>query len=276
MMNRAERIESGPFRLFLAALGAVCVGVALAHIVMGIEAIPGAFPASATNDSEDRFYATLFLFFGIALIHGAQRPTERIAVLRASMLVFFLGGTARVVSFAAMGVPHPLFVILGFLELAIPALFWRIDRAPPSAWLLPFRAAAPRISPSATVARLVFALGACCCLIAIAYMTIGWPAVPGGSHLNATMDSELRFYASLFLGFGLALIWTSFDLAKRRLVLRFLLVGFATAGGARVISWIAVGAPNTLFISQAILEVTLPALLWIWFRSHERALEKGD
>lgn len=270
-MSRAARIDSSTFRLFLIALGVVCVGVAVGHIVMGVAAIPGAIPVGATNDSEDRFYATLFLFFGIALIYGARRPSDRIAVLRALMFVFFLGGAARVVSFAVMGAPHPLFVILAFLELAIPVLFWCIDRAPPAAWLPPLRAAAPRIPHNAPLARLVFVLGACCCLIATAYMAVGWSAVPGGSRLNATMDSELRFYASLFLGLGSALVWTSFDLAGRRLVFRFLLAGFAAAGCARVVSWIAVGAPNTLFRSQTLLEIGLPILLWVWFRARERA-----
>lgn len=53
-------------RWFLTLFGMVCAGIALAHIFVGPSAIPGSIPVNATMDSEDRFYATLFLGFGIA------------------------------------------------------------------------------------------------------------------------------------------------------------------------------------------------------------------
>lgn len=269
-MVRADAVENRAFRLLLAAFGAVCVGVSLGHLILGVGAIPGAIAVSPTNDSEDRFYATLFAFFGFAIIWCARDPRRRITALRALMLVFFIGGVGRVFSVMAVGLPHPLFVALGISELAIPILFWWVDRTPPSAWLPDLRTSSPVISPKSVLARLIFVFGACCCVIALAYLLIGGPAVPGGSRLNATMDSEVRFYASLFLGFGSALIWTSFDLTGRRLVLRYLLLAFFAAGCARVVSWICVGPPNALFVSQLVLEVTLPLVLWIWFRATER------
>jgi hypothetical protein len=36
--------------------------------------------------------------------------------------------------------------------------------------------------------------------------------IPGAIPVNATMDSEDRFYATLFLGFGAAVMWCSRDL----------------------------------------------------------------
>lgn len=109
---------------FVALFGLVCVGIALAHIVIGPPAIPGSIPVNATMDSEDRFYATLFLGFGIAHLWCARDLPDRAQVLLALQAVFFLGGVARIISWVQVGPPIPLFVFLGALELLIPPLLW--------------------------------------------------------------------------------------------------------------------------------------------------------
>lgn len=111
-------------RLFLTVFGMVCVGIALAHIVFGPGAIPGSVPVNATMDSEDRFYATLFLGFGVAHVWAARDLAHRGGVILALQAVFFAGGLARIVSLIAVGSPGPLFLFLGGLELAIPPLLW--------------------------------------------------------------------------------------------------------------------------------------------------------
>lgn len=52
----------------LSLFGAICCLIACAHIALGPRAIIGSIPANATMDGEDRFYASLFLGFGVALI----------------------------------------------------------------------------------------------------------------------------------------------------------------------------------------------------------------
>jgi hypothetical protein len=54
--------------LFASLFGLVCTGIALAHLAIGPHSIPGSIPVNATMDSEDRFYATLFLGFGLAVV----------------------------------------------------------------------------------------------------------------------------------------------------------------------------------------------------------------
>ena len=108
--------------------------------------------------------------------------------------------------------------------------------------------------------------GIVCCAIALAHIAIGPAAIPGGSAVNATMDSEDRFYASLFLGFGAALIWCSGDLRGRGGVLGALLITFFLGGVARVISAAQVGFPNSLFIFLGAVELVLPPVLWWWRR----------
>ena len=87
------------------------------------------------------------------------------------------------------------------------------------------------------------------------------------------MDSEDRFYASLFLGFGAAMVWTSRDLAMRRGLFFALLATFFVGGLARIISWLSVGPPSTLFIVLGALELLLPPILW-W--GHGRACPRTD
>ncbi|HVR91182.1 MAG TPA: DUF4345 domain-containing protein [Novosphingobium sp.] len=115
-------------RWFVGLFGAVCIVIALAHIVFGPAAIPGAVQVNATMDSEDRFYATLFLGFGAALIWAAQELAARRGVFLALLAVFFLGGIARILSWLAVGPPVPLFVFLGALELAMPPVLWAWHR----------------------------------------------------------------------------------------------------------------------------------------------------
>jgi hypothetical protein len=121
-------------REFILVFGGICMTVALAHIAFGPSSIPGSIPVNATMDSEDRFYATLFLGFGAANIWCAQDLGTRGRVFRALMLVFFLGGVARLISAAQVGSPSSIFVMLGALELALPPLLlWAHEKAHVSA-----------------------------------------------------------------------------------------------------------------------------------------------
>lgn len=115
---------------FVLLFGMVCMAIALVHIAFGPASIPGSVPVNATMDSEDRFYATLFLGFGAANVWCAREPWARAGTLRALMLVFFLGGVARLISASQVRLPSPLFCFLGGLELAIPPiLLWAHAKA---------------------------------------------------------------------------------------------------------------------------------------------------
>ncbi len=111
-------------RWLLVLFGVACSAIALVHIAFGPASIPGSVPVNATMDSEDRFYATLFLGFGVAHIWAAQDLAQRGSVVLALQAVFFAGGLARVISLIAVGPPIGQFVFLGALELLIPPLVW--------------------------------------------------------------------------------------------------------------------------------------------------------
>lgn len=121
-------------RWFVLVFGVMCIGIALMHIAIGPSSIPGSVPVNATMDSEDRFYATLFLGFGAALVWCSRDLAGRGREFLALQAVFFLGGVARLISWAQVGPPHPMFVILGAVELILPALLWVwLRRAYPAA-----------------------------------------------------------------------------------------------------------------------------------------------
>ena len=111
-------------RLLLHVFGAVCILIALTHIAIGPAAILGGAVTNATMDSEDRFYATLFLGFGLAVVWCARDLETREKPLGALLVVFFAGGIARIISLIAVGPPGPLFLFLGVVELILPPIFW--------------------------------------------------------------------------------------------------------------------------------------------------------
>lgn len=109
---------------FLCLFGAICAAIALIHIVAGPGSIPGGVVTNVVMDSEDRFYASLFLGFGLAIIWCARDIGSREKPLAALLTVFFVGGIARIISLLAVGSPGPLFLALGALELLLPPFIW--------------------------------------------------------------------------------------------------------------------------------------------------------
>ena len=107
-------------QVFLALFGVVAIAIAAIHIVFGPAAIPGSVPVNATMDSEDRFYATLFAAYGVALLWCVKDIERKSRFVYFLLATFFVGGLARIVSIAAVGLPDPFFVAMLGLELVIP------------------------------------------------------------------------------------------------------------------------------------------------------------
>lgn len=119
---------------FVIAFGVVCAGIGMTHIVLGPSSIPGSVPVNATMDSEDRFYATLFVGFGLTLLWCAIDLGARRGAFLWLLAIFFAGGLSRIVSMTHVGLPHPLFVFLTGVELIMPVGLWLwLNRAYPKA-----------------------------------------------------------------------------------------------------------------------------------------------
>jgi hypothetical protein len=110
------------FQGFLVMFGVIAIGISLAHLAVGSEAIIGGSPVNPTSDGEDRFYAGLFGCYGVALLwcaRGVERKQVYVNVLAAVLLA---GGIGRLVALIAVGPPDPFFVAMLVLELVLPPL----------------------------------------------------------------------------------------------------------------------------------------------------------
>jgi hypothetical protein len=111
-------------KLFVVLFGVVCAAIGMTHIVFGPSSIPGSVPVNATMDSEDRFYATLFVGFGLTLIWCAGDLNARRGAFFWLLIVFFASGLSRIISMTQVGFPHPLFTFLTAVELGLPVALW--------------------------------------------------------------------------------------------------------------------------------------------------------
>jgi hypothetical protein len=120
-------------QIYLGIFGITAILIAALHIALGPSAIPGAIPVNATMDSEDRFYATLFAAYGVAMLWCIKDIEQKSMVVYFLALTFLAGGFARLVSIAAVGLPNTFFITMTVLELLIPFLImflqWRIAKA---------------------------------------------------------------------------------------------------------------------------------------------------
>lgn len=107
-------------------------------------------------------------------------------------------------------------------------------------------------------------------IIALLHIALGPASIPGAVPVNATMDSEDRFYAAIFAGFGVALLWCARSIEQRGKVIRFLIAVFFLGGCARIVSMIAVGPPNALFLALTAVELLLPPVVWLLLNRVER------
>src|SRR5262245_42584669 len=77
------------FQVFLGLFGITAIVIASLHIILGPSAIPGSIPVNATMDSEDRFYATLFAAYGVALLWCIKDIERKSTVVYFLALSFF-------------------------------------------------------------------------------------------------------------------------------------------------------------------------------------------
>lgn len=130
--------------ILLAGLGAASVLIGAGILLLGAEAIAsqgtGLFNALTgtdiaspawppTMDSELRFYAALFVAFGLLCVRSARAPERHAAEIPWLMLAFFAGGVGRALSCVMVGAPHPFFLMLMWIELVMPVVvigIWRL------------------------------------------------------------------------------------------------------------------------------------------------------
>jgi hypothetical protein len=118
-------------------VGAVIVLIGCLHVALGLGAdklLDPSVPTDAVShpslDSQNRFYGAAFAIFGVLLWMCSTDMTRYADVFRALMIVFFIGGLTRIVSFVVRGRPSLQIIGLAALELAAPPLllWWQASR----------------------------------------------------------------------------------------------------------------------------------------------------
>jgi hypothetical protein len=122
-----------PLKLILAIGGGLAVLIGLSLIFFGTAFVPGAGTVSRTVDSEFRFYATLFVAYGGVLLWCLVGTAGQHRVIMVLAGVLFAGGLARLCSMLAVGLPHPFFMAMTLLELALPPVMILLLRREPGA-----------------------------------------------------------------------------------------------------------------------------------------------
>lgn len=88
--------------------------------VFAPDAPPSVGLSGADVDSEMRFYAVLWMAYGGVALWVSRSIKERMRLLRWMLVIFWLGGIGRVISYFAVGAPHPLFILLMWIEVVLP------------------------------------------------------------------------------------------------------------------------------------------------------------
>ncbi len=91
------------------------------------------------------------------------------------------------------------------------------------------------------------------------YASMGLPA-------NPLFDSNLRFFAGVWLGLGLAIFWLIPKIEQHTLLFRVIWGMIFIGGIGRIVSMLFVGLPPAPFIGFTILEIVGAPVFVIWQR----------
>jgi hypothetical protein len=97
--------------------------------------------------------------------------------------------------------------------------------------------------------------------ISLAHMAIGPRAIIGAVAVNPTMAGEDRFFAGLFLGTGIALLWCSRDVHRKRIYVNLLAAVFFVGGIGRLLGVALDGTPNGFYLAMLAVELAPPPLM---------------
>lgn len=89
------------------------------------------------------------------------------------------------------------------------------------------------------------------------YRPLDLPQVP-------VLDSNLRFFGGVWLGLGLAMLWTVPAIEQHGLLFRWLWVAVFLGGAGRLLSWIVIGMPPRPYIGFILLELVGSPLFVYW------------
>ncbi|MGC4934232.1 DUF4345 domain-containing protein [Gordonia sp. DT30] len=96
--------------------------------------------------------------------------------------------------------------------------------------------------------------------IALAHLFFGQTTYIGGGTVDATMESDLRFFNILFAAYGLGFVWAAQDVPGRARVVDLLGLLFFLGGLARLLAWVTVGTPSWFYLIMTPVELIVPVV----------------
>ncbi len=110
---------------------------------------------------------------------------------------------------------------------------------------------------------LLVALGLVAFIAGLVTVFTGAGTIPGDNPTTPNLESELRFYATFWTGFGVLALYAARRPEREALLLRGLSLFLFLAGLARVFAWLATDRPDTQLLVLMALELTLPLFI-VW------------
>ena len=89
-------------------------------------------------------------------------------------------------------------------------------------------------------------------------------AIPRGASLDPVLNNQIAFWGAIWLGYGVALWWTSGDPLTRSSVARILLGTLFLSGLARGYSLLLYGFPGPVLAGAMAVELGLSPILFLW------------
>ncbi len=108
--------------IVIAVLGVVPIATGLFAVIGGPPAEPGGEVISPSLDSEYRFAHVIWIGAGVVLWWSLRRPAERALTTRVVLVIAAAGGIGRIISAVLYGLPHPVFIAAGVVELVVVPL----------------------------------------------------------------------------------------------------------------------------------------------------------
>ena len=92
----------------------------------------------------------------------------------------------------------------------------------------------------------------------------GAKSIAGQNMANASVESELRFYAAFYVAYGLAVLRVAPRADRDTAAVRALAGALFLAGLARASGWLAAGKPHPLQRGLLAIELAAPAAIVAW------------
>lgn len=118
----AEGRSKTGLQVLIGLIGCVAIVTGTATVFLGADSVVGVSEPGAAADSEMRFFAVWYVAIGVLLLKSIPTLEKERSLVRVVGVAFFVAGCARVLSWASVGKPPFLAIILMVIELILPAV----------------------------------------------------------------------------------------------------------------------------------------------------------